>query len=88
MNIIERIKTMVQNPQGVSIANIMSTILVYSLDNYMQIGAALTFIATSIIAILTKWSSYQQDKLDRIHKREMEVLRLKSEINDANIINI
>ena len=84
MNIIDRIKSVMHNPQGVSIANIMSTILVYSLDNYMQIGAALTFLATSIIAILTKWSAYQQDKLDRIHKRSMELLESKARNNITN----
>lgn len=87
MNIIDRIKSVMNNPQGVSIANIMSTILVYSLDNYMQIGAAITFLATSIIAILTKWSAYQQDKLDRIHRREMELLEFKARTKENNITN-
>ena len=87
MNIIDRIKSVMNNPQGVSIANIMSTILVYSLDNYMQIGAALTFLATSIIAILTKWSAYQQDKLDRIHKRKMELLEFEYRNKENNITN-
>lgn len=84
MNIIDRIKSVIHNPQGVSVANIMSTILVYSLDNYMQVGAAITFLATAIISILTKWSAYQQDKLDRIHKREMELLEFKARNNQLD----
>ena len=80
MNIFYKIKQAVLNPESLSVANIMSAILIYSLDNYMQIGAALSFFATTIIAIVTKYSKYKQDKLDRIQKREIEMLRTKSDL--------
>lgn len=77
MNILSKIKNWVQNPESISIVNVMSTILVYSLDNYMQIGAALSFFATTFIAIAVKYSSYKQDKLDRIQARELELLQIQ-----------
>lgn len=78
--LIERIKQILTNPESVSIANIISGILIYSLDNYMQIGAAISFFATTIVAILTKYSKYKQDKLDRIQIRKVEMMRLELEL--------
>lgn len=79
--IIEKIKQAFYSPQSISIANIMSGILIYTLDNYMQIGAALSFFATTLIAIITKYNNYKQDKLDRIQAREVEMIKLRIELN-------
>ena len=85
MNIFtEKIKQLIHNPQSVSVVNVVSGILIYSLDNYMQVGAALSFFATTIIAIITKYSKYKQDKLDRVHAREVEMMRLTAELNLNN----
>ena len=86
MNIIvEKIRTFIHTPQSISIANIVSGILIYSLDNYMQIGAALSFFATTLIAIISKYNTYKQDKLDRIQTRKVEMMRLEVELKLINL---
>ncbi len=87
MNIIERVKHICQHPESVSIVNIMSAVFFYSLENYMQMGAAISFFATTLIAIISKYSTYKQDRLDRIHKREVEMLRLKAELQSKESVN-
>ncbi|MAO22073.1 MAG: hypothetical protein CMJ25_15100 [Phycisphaerae bacterium] len=84
---LEKIKNAISNPESISVVNIVSGVLIYTVDNYMLIGAACTFLSTSLIAILNKYNSYKQDKLDRTQRREIELMRFRHEIN-ANNTNI
>ena len=58
---LEKIKNAISNPESISVVNIVSGVLIYTVDNYMLIGAACTFLSTSLIAILNKYNSYKQD---------------------------
>ena len=80
LHFLERLKGSVTNGDVPAVSTLISGMLMYALDNHMQIIAALSFLLSSGIAIISQYNKQKQSTLDKIHAREMEKLTTMAKI--------
>jgi len=80
-----KLKFHLQNFDGLSFHTLISGMIVYTVDNYYAICGALTLVATTTVTVLTKYNNYQQDKLDRIQSRVIELQKAELDIQEKEV---